>query len=243
LGSVSTGEHTLRRSSQASTTPDIWHDECSRLRETLRGPLIVPTTVVAAVCYMISRYRFGSAAEAAFLRSFATGDLVIGNLVEEDFERMAQLVEQYDSFPLGGSDASVIAMAERRSVTTILTTGRRHFAAGRPKHVEAFECEPEPGPHAQRQVMGPFVDRDVATGPASTVHTASASTVTNRCRIPRRARGSGTVANAATRSGGRLHTRLLPEGSGSDTRSDAAPNAGGEHVDRRGWASGHDTLQ
>ncbi len=68
--------------------------------ETLPGPLIVPTTIVAEVCYMVSRYRFGSAAEAAFLRSFTTGDLVIGNLVEEDFERMAQLVEQYDNFPL-----------------------------------------------------------------------------------------------------------------------------------------------
>jgi uncharacterized protein len=121
---------------------DVWHDECSRLLETLPGPLIVPTTIVAEVCYMVSRYRFGSAAEAAFLRSFTTGDLVIGNLVEEDFERMAQLVEQYDNFPLGGSDASVIAIAERRSITTILTTDRRHFGAVRPKHVEAFELLP-----------------------------------------------------------------------------------------------------
>jgi predicted nucleic acid-binding protein len=84
---------------------DVWHDECSRLLETLPGPLIVPATIVAEVCYMISRYRFGSTAEAAFLRSFADGDLTIANLVEDDFERMAQLVEQYDNFPLGGSDA------------------------------------------------------------------------------------------------------------------------------------------
>jgi predicted nucleic acid-binding protein len=91
---------------------------------------------------MISRYRFGSAAEAAFLRSFADGELTIANLVEDDFERMAQLVEQYDNFPLGGSDASVIAIAERRSITTILTTDRRHFAAVRPKHTESiYACE------------------------------------------------------------------------------------------------------
>jgi predicted nucleic acid-binding protein len=88
------------------------------------------------------RYRFGPPAEAAFLRSFARGELVVGNLVDEDFERMAQLVEQYDSFPLGGSDASVIAIAERRSITTILTTDRRHFAAVRPRHVDAFELLP-----------------------------------------------------------------------------------------------------
>jgi uncharacterized protein len=109
-------------------------------------PLVVPATIVAEVCYMISRYRFGSAAEAAFLRSFASGDLVVGNLVEDDFERMAQFVEQYADFPLGGSDASVIAMAERRSITTILTIDRRHFAAVRPKHVEAFQLLPWASP-------------------------------------------------------------------------------------------------
>lgn len=88
---------------------------------------------------MITRYRFGA---AAILRSFADGGLSVANLVEDDFERMAQLVEQYDNVPLGGSDASVIAIAERRSITTILTTDRRHSAAVRPKHVEGFTLLP-----------------------------------------------------------------------------------------------------
>jgi hypothetical protein len=34
--------------------------------------------------------------------------------------------------------------------------------------------------------------------PATTAHTAAASTVTSRCRTPRRARGSGTCANTAS---------------------------------------------
>lgn len=121
---------------------DVWHEQCSQLLETLPGPLLVPATVVAEVCYMIDRYNFGAAAEAAFLRSFAVGDLVVANLVEGDFERMAQLVEQYADFPLGGSDASVVAIAERRSITTIFTTDRRHFAVVRPRHVEAFDLLP-----------------------------------------------------------------------------------------------------
>ncbi|MGI9000551.1 MAG: type II toxin-antitoxin system VapC family toxin [Pseudonocardia sp.] len=98
--------------------------------------------MVAEVCYMIDRHRFGSAAEARFLRSFADADLVVGNLEREDFERMAQLVEQYADFPLGGSDASVIALAERLNITTILTTDRRHFAAVRPKHIGSFTLLP-----------------------------------------------------------------------------------------------------
>jgi hypothetical protein len=120
---------------------DVWHDECSRLLESLPGPLLVPATIVAEVCCMIGRYRCGAAAEAAF-RSFASRDLVVADLVEDDFERMAQLAQQYEDFPLGGSEASVIAIAERQSITTILTTDRRHVAAVRPKHIGAFHLLP-----------------------------------------------------------------------------------------------------
>lgn len=91
---------------------------------------------------MIARYDFGAAAEAAFLRSFSNGDLMVADLVTDDFERMAQLVERYADFPLGGSDASVVAIAERRSITTILTIDRRHFAAVRPNHIGSFELLP-----------------------------------------------------------------------------------------------------
>jgi hypothetical protein len=54
-------------------------------------------------------------------------------------------------------------------------------------------------------------------------HTASASTVTNRCRIPRRARGSGTFANAATRSAGSAAASASRDLSVSATRSGADP--------------------
>jgi predicted nucleic acid-binding protein len=55
---------------------------------------------------------------------------------------MAELVEQYADFPLGGKDASVIALAERLEAPTIVTLDRRHFAAVAPRHREAFELLP-----------------------------------------------------------------------------------------------------
>jgi uncharacterized protein len=60
----------------------------------------------------------------------------------EDLARMAELVEQYRDFPLGGTDASVIALAERLRAPVIVTLDRRHFAAVRPRHREAFELLP-----------------------------------------------------------------------------------------------------
>ena len=55
---------------------------------------------------------------------------------------MAELVESYADLPLGGTDASVIALAERFGVTTLLSLDRRHFSVVRPRHVGAFDLLP-----------------------------------------------------------------------------------------------------
>jgi uncharacterized protein len=55
---------------------------------------------------------------------------------------MAELVEQYADFHLGGADASVIALAERLQAPIVITLDRRHFQAVRPRHVETFELLP-----------------------------------------------------------------------------------------------------
>jgi len=56
---------------------------------------------------------------------------------------MAELTEQYIDMPLGTTDASVIALAERLDITEIATLDRRHFTAVRPRHLEAFTLLPE----------------------------------------------------------------------------------------------------
>jgi hypothetical protein len=55
---------------------------------------------------------------------------------------MAELVEIYGDFPLGTTDASVIAVAERLNITEVATLDHRHFAAVRPAHCDAFSLLP-----------------------------------------------------------------------------------------------------
>jgi predicted nucleic acid-binding protein len=59
-----------------------------------------------------------------------------------DLRRMAELVERYSDFPLGGTDASIVALAERLGAATIITLDRRHFGSVKPKHVESFKLVP-----------------------------------------------------------------------------------------------------
>jgi predicted nucleic acid-binding protein len=54
----------------------------------------------------------------------------------------AALVDTYADLPLGGTDASVIALAERLGITTVMTLDQRHFRVVRPNHVEALELVP-----------------------------------------------------------------------------------------------------
>ena len=60
----------------------------------------------------------------------------------EDFDRIAQLVETYADFPLGATDASVIALAERVGAGIVIKYHRRHFAAIKPNHRDAFQLLP-----------------------------------------------------------------------------------------------------
>jgi predicted nucleic acid-binding protein len=84
--------------------------------------------------------RLGAAAESKFLRG--VGELDVEGPSREDFTRIAELVEEYADFPLGGTDASVIALAERLDAPTILTLDHRHFAAIVPRHRKAFDLLP-----------------------------------------------------------------------------------------------------
>jgi predicted nucleic acid-binding protein len=103
----------------------------------------VTATVVAETGYLLARAA-GPGVEAEFLRLFSTGYLKLADLTTDDITRAAELVEQYADFPLGTTDATIIAVAERLNITTIATLDRRHFEVVWPRHVEAFTLIPDP---------------------------------------------------------------------------------------------------
>jgi len=65
------------------------------------------------------------------------------DLTSGDLARAAELVEQYADLPLGGTDACVVALAERLNVAEVATIDRRDFSVVRPRHVPALTLLPE----------------------------------------------------------------------------------------------------
>jgi predicted nucleic acid-binding protein len=128
----------------AAIADDAHHEscakECTRLFDD-RTKRLAPSFVTAGICHLLAKY--GTARdEAASIRSLGSGLMTFAEPIKYDLARMAVLVERYANFPLGGSDAAVVALAERLKITEVLTIDRRHFSAVRPAHVPAFTLRP-----------------------------------------------------------------------------------------------------
>jgi predicted nucleic acid-binding protein len=118
---------------------DIDHARCVAALGQAENRLVIPALVVAEATYLVGS-RLGAKVEARFLRRLREMDVEAPN--QDDWIRIGDLVERYADFPLGGTDASVVALAERLATEVVFTLDRRHFAAVRPKHVKALRLLP-----------------------------------------------------------------------------------------------------
>lgn len=123
----------------ALNTGDRRHAECASLLVSAIGRRLLPSPVLTEVCWLLERW---PKLEAAFLTEVAKGTFELVHLTSADLERMGELILQYADFPLGGVDASVIAVAERFGVERVASLDRRHFTVVRPKHTPALTLLP-----------------------------------------------------------------------------------------------------
>jgi predicted nucleic acid-binding protein len=124
----------------AALDGDDHHHACVELFTDLHlanRRLLVPGTVVAEIGYLLNR-EAGARVEALFLTALADGDFTPVDLTGEDYRRAAELVTTYADLPLGTTDATAVALAERMGVAEIATLDRRHFTVVRPRHMPAF---------------------------------------------------------------------------------------------------------
>lgn len=128
----------------AAVVGDVHHRPCVDLFAGLRladRDLLVPAPVVSETGYMLATLA-GPSHEAAFIRSLAAGDFKVVDLLRADYERIAEIIDQYADFRLGHADASVLAVAERLGIAEVATLDHRHFNAVRPRHVRALTLLP-----------------------------------------------------------------------------------------------------
>lgn len=122
-----------------SHASEPFYDEVTRILGDQSCRFVIPAMCVAEATYLVGR-NHGPFIEAAFLGGLTRFEVVAPH--SDDWPRIAELVRQYADFPLGGTDASVVALAERYDAGTILTLDLRHFSTIKPNHRESFQLLP-----------------------------------------------------------------------------------------------------
>ena len=123
----------------ATYREDPSHARCRALLEGANEQLAIPASTLCELDYWF-RARVGPGATVALLRNIQAGAFVVEDLVEEDYERVAEVMDRYEQ--IGFVDASVLAVCERLGEPKLATLDRRHFGMLRPRHVDALELLP-----------------------------------------------------------------------------------------------------
>lgn len=106
-----------------------------------KATLVLPIVVLPEIGYLITS-RLGHQVMRSFMVSLVTQSVQLESLIAEDLVRVCEVLEQYADSQLDFTDAAIVAIAERLSITSIYTLDRRDFLIIRPQHCEYFELSP-----------------------------------------------------------------------------------------------------
>ena len=120
---------------------DRHHAACSAALESLPAEPLLTTWP----CFTEAMYLLGSVGghryQAALWSLRTSGSLVLHDLTATEIDRMAALMEKYSDTPMDLADASLVAVAESRSLRRVFTTDS-DFRVYRLKDGAALEVVP-----------------------------------------------------------------------------------------------------
>jgi uncharacterized protein len=118
---------------------DPAHRVCVGALKTLRGPLVTVWPAFTEAMYLL---RSSWRAQKALWSRLETDALALAALDEADAPRMRELMEKYRDLPMDLADAALVRVAERESLSRILTLDRTHFSVYRAGRRRRFSIVP-----------------------------------------------------------------------------------------------------
>ena len=118
---------------------DRHHQQCREALASLREPMITVWPAFTEAMYLLG---FSSDAQDALWQILDSDALRIGELYEEDYPRMRELMRKYHALPMDLADAALVRLAERESIHRVFTIDRRDFQVYRPMGIRRFDILP-----------------------------------------------------------------------------------------------------
>ena len=114
---------------------DAWHIPCRTAFRQLRVPLLTSEAVFTEVFHLTGANRAAMKAAWTFLRS---GTIVLGPIQDAELPQLRSLMLQYWDRPMDFADATLVHLANRESLSTILTVDQADFATYRLERKKGF---------------------------------------------------------------------------------------------------------
>lgn len=118
---------------------DPWHSFCISALRQLRVPLITSEAVLTELFHLIKGNRI--AAETAW-RFVLSGGIALAPIEHYEFPAVRALMARYADRPMDFADATLVYLAQRESLSTILTIDHSDFAVYRTDERRPFTVLP-----------------------------------------------------------------------------------------------------
>ena len=119
---------------------DEWHERCTAAFRQLRLPLWTSEAVLTELFHLVGDDPREVRAAWKFVRS---GALVIAPMSNEDFPVLDTLMHQYRDRPMDFANATLVRIAERESLSLILTVDHDDFQTYRIQGRRRFRIVPK----------------------------------------------------------------------------------------------------
>lgn len=117
------------------------HQRVLAVAQSTNEILVLPMVVLPEICYLIAS-RLGHQAMRHFVSRLTTQPVQVEPVTAEDLVRVDEVLEQYADSQLDFTDAAIVSIAERLTITRVYTLDRRDFSIIRPSHCDYFELLP-----------------------------------------------------------------------------------------------------
>ena len=118
---------------------DQWHERCAVAFANLRLPLATSAAVLAELFHLLGPNTRDVEQAWRLLRS---GAVVLLSVTDADAPELERLMKRYADRPMDFADATLVRLAERESLSTILTVDRDDFETYRIKGRTRFRIVP-----------------------------------------------------------------------------------------------------
>lgn len=118
---------------------DIWHVPCRNAFRQLSFPLLTSEAVLTELFHLADKSRIETKKVWRFVRS---GAIVLGAIENAELPALHALMSRYADRPMDFADATLVHLANRESLSAILTVDQADFATYRLEGKKRFHVLP-----------------------------------------------------------------------------------------------------